>query len=131
MKTFFVLVCVVAAFAAGVYIGRLPITDLVLGSRAAPLKESSAPGATQKQGSDSPTSANSATEGSVVVSGAQLSAGQRELLTKLGIDADAIVVTPAMVACAEAKLGASRLAEIQSGATPTFTEGASLLACYR
>ncbi len=119
------LVCValvVGAFALGVYVGRLPIMSLVLGDAA--LVSESATKTT------STTQASGAT-GGTVISTANLSAGQQKLLSSLGIDASKITVTPAMIACAEAKVGAARIAEITGGATPSFTEGLSLLACYK
>ncbi len=122
-----------AAFAAGVYVGRLPLADLALGSRVTtPAQESFVPMQASDAGQEEMTNTPaSAQEKPVTVPTTQLSAGQRELLTKLGINADAITITTAMIACAQEKLGAARFAEIQGGATPTFTEGASLLACYR
>lgn len=60
-----------------------------------------------------------------------LTEGQRKMLSAMGIDPNSITITPAMVACAEAKLGAPRIEEIKNGATPSFTEGASLMACYK
>jgi hypothetical protein len=67
----------------------------------------------------------------VTISTEHLSDGQRRLLSTLGIDADTLVITPEMAACAESKIGTSRLEEITNGSTPSFTEGAHLLACYR
>lgn len=60
-----------------------------------------------------------------------LTDSQRQMLKALGIDADNITITPQMVACAEAKLGAARIEEIKNGASPSFSEGAALVACYR
>ena len=119
------LVCaalIVAAFVLGVYVGRMPIMSLVLGSGAA---------ARQAMPATSGTAATSKTTGGTVISTTNLSAGQQKLLSSLGIDASKITVTPAMIACAEAKLGAARMNEIALGATPSFTEGLSLLACYK
>ena len=76
------------------------------------------------------TNTTSVPEGGIPVSGS-LSAGQRAMLESFGLNPDEFVLTPEMVACAETKLGASRMAEIQGGATPTFLEGASLVACYQ
>lgn len=75
---------------------------------------------------DEKTSSNA-----TVIETTQLSAGQRQLLESLGIDADEVVITPEMIVCAETKLGAARIAEIQNGATPSFFEGVQLLGCYR
>jgi hypothetical protein len=69
--------------------------------------------------------------GGATVNTANLTDGQRKMLQALGIDADNVTITAEMVACAEAKLGAARIEEIKNGATPSFSEGASLVACYR
>src|SRR5690606_22965944 len=61
--------------------------------------------------------------GATTVDTSQLSPGQRQLLESLGVDTSSITITPEMIACAEAKVGAQRVAEIQNGATPTFMEG--------
>lgn len=58
-----------------------------------------------------------------------LSDGQLKMLASFGIDPNSI--TPAMIACGEAKLGAERTAEIKGGATPSISEGISLMACYK
>lgn len=79
-------------------------------------------------GSDAGTQAQAT--GATTVDTSQLTAGQRQLLETLGVDTENLTITPEMVACAEAKVGAARVAEIQNGATPTFMEGASLMACY-
>ncbi len=72
----------------------------------------------------------SAEEGTAV-GGENLTPGQRQMLTAMGINPDEFTVTPEMVACAEAKLGAGRVEEIKNGATPSFSEGVSLVACYK
>lgn len=110
---------VVAAFALGVFVGRMPIVSLILGPSAGePATISAENGARARAGG-------------TVIPTTRLSDSQRRMLTSLGIDADAITVTPQMIACAEAKLGAGRIAEITNGATPSVSEGFSLLACYR
>jgi hypothetical protein len=48
-----------------------------------------------------------------------------------GIDPNTVNITPAMIACAEAKLGATRIEELKGGATPSMSEGISLMACYK
>lgn len=60
----------------------------------------------------------------------ELTADQRKLLESFGIDSNEVRITAEMVACAEAKLGPARVAEIRDGATPSFMEGTRLLACY-
>ncbi len=130
MKKLVMVALIVGVFAAGVYVGRLPVADLVLGSHNA-LVQPAQQEITKNAGEEKAASIAAEEETAYTVSQNQLSVGQRELLTRLGINADAITITAAMIACAEAKLGAPRLAEIQAGAMPTFSEGASLLVCYR
>jgi DNA-binding transcriptional regulator WhiA len=61
----------------------------------------------------------------------QITDGQRKMLESFGLNPDEVTITPEMVACAEAKLGVTRIKEIQDGATPSFLEGASLITCYK
>ena len=124
MRTLLTLILVLCAFAAGVYVGQMPITDMLLGtSVVTPVQKD-----TQ---TNEMSSSVAGEEASYQVSQNQLSAEQRALLTKFGIDADSITITAAMIACAEAKIGAARLEEIKAGATPSLSEGASLVACYQ
>lgn len=60
-----------------------------------------------------------------------LSEGQREMLEHLGIHDSSFTITREMELCAEEKLGDMRVQEIKSGATPTFSEGMTLVACYK
>ncbi len=57
--------------------------------------------------------------------------GQRAMLQKLGIDPTTVTITAEAKACAEGELGADRVAEIQAGATPSWSEGIVLVACYK
>ncbi len=77
-----------------------------------------------------PTSA-SKEEVRVPIPTERLTDSQKSMLRSFGIDPEAITVTQATVACAQAALGAERFTEVQKGATPTFSEGLQLLACYR
>lgn len=54
---------------------------------------------------------------------------QQQLAENLGIDPDAITITPALVDCVAATLGAERYAAITGGDTPTFLEGLSMVRC--
>lgn len=72
------------------------------------------------------TNQNEGTE----VKSSQMTDGQRKMLETMGIDPNNVTITPEMVACAEAKVGAARVAEIQGGATPSIIEGGKLFACY-
>lgn len=71
------------------------------------------------------------TSGGVVVSPSRLTDGQKKMLSVMGIDPNHIVLTPTMIACADASLGSARIKELEGGATPSFTEGLKLAACYK
>ena len=71
------------------------------------------------------------TTGGVVVSPSKLTDGQKKMLSVMGIDPNHIVLTPTMIACANASLGTARIQALEGGATPSFTEGMKLAACYR
>ncbi len=58
-----------------------------------------------------------------------LSDAQKSMLGTAGIDVDTFVITPEMIACAEAALGAERFAAIVGGDAPGATEIFSLLRC--
>lgn len=79
---------------------------------------------------DGSVSANVPEEG-ITVDTSGLSDTQRKMLETMGVDTENIILTPEMVVCAEAKVGSARLLEIQNGASPSVSEGASLAACYR
>lgn len=76
-------------------------------------------------------SADASTEDTTTIPSSSLSDGQKKMLSTMGIDPESFVVTPEMVACAEASLGSARVLEIQNGDTPSFTEGVKLAACYK
>lgn len=80
--------------------------------------------------SSSGTSSASGNEVAFTIQVSDLSDSQQAMLRGLGIDESEIQITNSMMACAEAKLSASRIAEIRGGATPSFSEGAQLVACY-
>lgn len=120
MQKLAMVIIVVAAFLVGVFVGRMPQASLLLGP-------ASGGSATTRPADNDAT----AQAGATVIPATRLTDAQRSLLKSLGIDADSITVTPQMIACAEAKLGAARITEITNGATPSAAEGFSLLACYR
>ena len=64
------------------------------------------------------------------IDASMLTDGQKQVLRTMRVDVESLVITPEMVACAEAKVGSERLAAIQGGDSPSMSEGASLLACY-
>ncbi len=137
-------VVMVIVFAIGLLLGYYAGSNNLTASDAMTQIEEATTGDTMNAGNnadggntgDSQVSGNGANEstqqpsGATTVNASQLTPGQRKLLETLGVDTDSITITPEMIACAEAKVGASRVAEIQNGATPTFMEGASLMACY-
>lgn len=78
------------------------------------------------------TISNTDTPSTHTVSGeVTLTPDQQQLVESFGIDPNTIHITPSMIACAEAELGSARLAQIQNGDKPSFTEGLKLVACYR
>lgn len=58
-----------------------------------------------------------------------LSDAQKKTAATFGIDVETFIITPAMLACAEVKLGETRLEAIIAGASPSFTESLSLMGC--
>ena len=108
---------VLLAFGIGFLGGRMSMIDL-----------GNIETTTQKSTGSTSESSNSS---GTAVSGDALTPGQRQMLTAMGINPNEFTVTPEMVACAEAKLGAARVEEIKNGATPSFGEGVSLVACYK
>lgn len=58
-----------------------------------------------------------------------LSDSQKKTAATFGIDVETFVITPAMLGCAEGKLGGARLEAIIGGSSPSFTESLSLMGC--
>jgi hypothetical protein len=119
----------IVVFIIGFGLGRMtvgvPGTDFVQGLDGSK--------ATQTQDSVTPTEQGQtqSEQTGTTVNTSSLTESQKGMLKALGIDADSITITPEMVTCAEAKLGAARIEEIKNGATPSFSEGAALIGCYR
>lgn len=87
---------------------------------------------TSDTGGSQETSANTnAAQGGTAIDASQLTDGQKKMLAAMGIDPNTIVITQEMIACAEASLGPARVEEIKNGASPSFSEGVKLAACYR
>jgi hypothetical protein len=84
------------------------------------------PSSTQGENTEATPGATTNTGGSV-----SLPQGQLDMLKSFGIDPATVSVTPAMMTCAEGKVGAARFTEIKNGATPTMFEGAKLVTCYK
>lgn len=113
----------VVVFGAGFLVGRMtaPQGTVLTGSNSDSTNVADQSAAT----------AEAVAEGDTTIDSSNMTEGQRKLMSALGLDPNNITITPEMIACAEAKLGASRVEEIKNGATPSFTEGASLVACYK
>ncbi len=117
------------------------ILGLVIGHYAFPSAAPITVGGVSQTTKGSPEAAAPATSGATTstdapasgttVNTSSLSPSQKAMLKALGIDAETIVVTPTMIACAEAAVGVSRAEEIKNGATPSFSEGVKLVACYK
>lgn len=122
-----IVVCL-AVFLVGFALGRVTATMSVV-----PIPETASDAVmemTSTQSEDTSDATVDVQDGATV-SKSNLTDGQRKLIEAFGIDADSITITPEMIACAEAKLGAARIEEIKNGATPSFSEGITLAGCYR
>jgi hypothetical protein len=117
-------------FVVGFAIGRMSTGETTIAEDVSGVNDF-AQTLTPNANNDNTQSSGEPAGGGATVNTANLTDGQRKMLQALGIDADNITITAEMVACAEAKLGAARIEEIKNGATPSFSEGASLVACYR
>lgn len=80
--------------------------------------------------SETPSSnVNYKLERSIPLRDLPLSDSQKKTAATFGINVETFIITPAMLACAEVKLGTSRLEAIIAGQSPTFTESFSLMGC--
>lgn len=114
-KTILVGILMVLVFAVAFFIGRVTANQNIGGFSASENKNSG-----NENNSSESNGANS-----------NITESQRKMLSAMGIDPNNVNITAEMIACAEAKLGVSRVNEIKNGATPTFSEGASLMVCYK
>jgi len=102
-------------------------------SHSAPAEESESPqkaneeSITPNEGSDVPSTPVLAEP--IPLSQLPLTETQKDLLRSAGIDPATFIITPAMVTCAQSRLGEQRFAEIIAGNTPGPTEVFSLLRC--
>ncbi len=117
-------------FVAGFILGRITEGDGVGSLNRLEIEGNTT---TDQNGQGAAQNADTSTEtnGATTVNTSSLTEGQRKMIQAMGIDPDTITITPEMIACAEAKLGAARIEEIKNGATPSFTEGATLMVCYK
>lgn len=120
-------ILIVAVFVAGFLIGRFSnVGSTYIGSN-----QSASQGKQATSETDTKVGDTASTPSGTTINASSLTEGQKKLLGALGIDANAITVTQAMIVCAETSLGATRVEEIKGGATPSFSEGLKLAACYR
>lgn len=116
----------VVVFGAGFLVGRMTAST----GTAFTGSTSESANVTGQASGDQNTPAAATNDGATTVS-SNMTEDQRNLINALGLDPNNVTITAEMIACAETKLGASRVEEIKNGATPSFTEGASLVVCYR
>ena len=116
-------ILIIAVFAVGFLIGRITANS----PTDTPNNQTSTMNGTNTQAKSTSTTTTTPTTASSI--SANMSADQIKMLQALGIDVNK--VTPAMIACAETSLGSSRTEEIKNGATPSFSEGVKLVACYK
>lgn len=124
-KTLLTIILMIVVFGAGFLVGRMTasVGTVFTGSNTESANVSG-------KESDAQGTSTQATAGGATIDSSNMTEGQRNLISALGLDPDNVTVTASMIACAETKLGASRVEEIKNGATPSFTEGASLVTCY-
>ncbi len=67
----------------------------------------------------------------IVIETDTLSETQQGMLETMGYTKDTVTITPAMIACAEDAVGATRLKEITGGAAPSPLESVKLLPCFK
>jgi len=120
-KNLLIIVIIILAFIVGFILGKTTSDEDIHLKKVAEEKSDSTSGDNESNSEYEETAVDSS----------NLTEGQIKLMHSMGIDPNEITVTAEMVACAEAKLGASRIEEIKNGATPSFTEGVSLVACYK
>lgn len=129
--TLLVAILVVVVFGVGFMIGRVTASGgTITGVPSSSSGTASDANGEVERAAASESDSGSTGDGTTVVAN-DLTSGQRQLLGALGIDANEFTITPEMVACAEAKVGAARVEEIKNGATPSLIEGAELIACYK
>ena len=131
MKNILIVLGLLVALLIGFVVGRLNIPTPINTVVDTAIDTTQEQTGTQVTNTGATATIPAAEQAGAVSVGAKLSAGQRTMLTSFGINPDTFVITPTMVACAEAKIGTARMTEIQNGETPSLKEGASLVACYK
>jgi len=80
------------------------------------------------QSEDTPV-ANEVPEDGMYIDSSEVTPRQKAMAETIGLDLDAVTITPEMVACGEVKLGSERISEIINGDSPGPLEAISLLGC--
>lgn len=86
---------------------------------------------TQTEGNTEVTAGATEDVAPIVIETNTLSDTQQGMLETMGYTKDTITITPAMIACAEGAVGATRLKEITGGAAPSPLESMKLLPCFK
>lgn len=86
--------------------------------------------ATTTAESETTLSEEEAAETAFTIDISRLSDTQQAAVRAAGVEGEEIVITRGMVACAEAEMGSTRVAEIEDGAEIGVREGITLVACY-
>ncbi len=137
VKLFLLVGCVLllTSAAATAYVWNMVQETLSVSSEAPVVEEEAADssaetqhGSVREDTSEMPV-AESVPDAGVALPAESLSASQKAVLDTMGIEIDSFVITPAMVRCAEEKLGSSRVRELMDGVAPTLLEVASLTPC--
>lgn len=125
-KNILIAILFLAVFATGFMIGRITAPGGMASTQQVSPATTQSTTDTSAQADTSVPAENT----EAINVGSQMTADQRKMLESFGLNPDEVTITPEMIACAEAKVGAARIQEIINGATPSFMEGASLITCY-
>jgi hypothetical protein len=124
-------IVMVLVFVGGFFMGRMTVDNSPssnISSYSTSVDDNGAASNADNGGSGENTT--DASGEAVNVDSSMMTDGQRKMLETMGIDPNNVKITPEVIACAEAKVGAERMQEIQNGATPSMIEGGKLFACY-
>ena len=84
-------------------------------------------------GAKTSTTASKVTEDTepIIINTTTLSETQQSILKTFGHNSQTLIITPAMVVCAQDSVGKERLDEIMKGSAPSPLESVKLLACFK
>lgn len=132
-KTTHPIVLIAAAlviFSAGVFVGNLTAGSTPTMEEMSETVQDAVTGNVDTESGSEASDVSNGSDIAFTMSVESLSDGQKVMLRGMGIDSNEIEVTNDMVACIEAKVESSRLNEIRNGASPTISEGITLMGCY-